>query len=172
MGGPKFVVLESERVPDAPSELPSVEASNLAPTQGVPRSKLHRRQAARDRDRASRGLDIGVADPAQAPESIPEDANADADDLAAVVVRKTNRLLASGKLEPTLRDGLTAQQLLDRRAEKAADRRFMLNLAMAMAGGGAMPPQKYLPESVSPPEEVVEGEFEEVELAPAHLRKA
>jgi hypothetical protein len=140
--------------------------------EGLSRTAVATRQSLRDADHQRRGRAIEVADPNTAPDVIPEEANADPDDLAAVVVRKTRTLLAAGKLAPTLRDGLTAQQLLDRRAEKAADRRFMLNLAMAMAGGGNTTPQKYLPDPAETPKNVTEGEFSEVELAPEHLRRA
>jgi hypothetical protein len=133
----------------------------------VPGTLLGARQSRRETREKQRGLEVVVAKPSDAPESIREDEEAGMDDLAAVVVAKTQRLLASGKVVPTLRDGLTAQQLLDRRAEKAADRRFMLNLALAMAGGNPSAPQKYLPE---PQEDVIEGEYEEADLAPAHLR--
>jgi len=153
---PDFTVIDEPELPSAPRP---------------PRSfaKTHHRANDISRKRA-RGKDIPVASVAEAPEAIPEDADAAQDDLAAVVVSKSLRALAAGKLTPTLRDGLTAQQLLDRRAEKAADRRFMLNLAQAMAGGGYAPPQKLLP---SPDEHTVEGEFSDVSdqnLAPAHLR--
>jgi len=129
------------------------------------------RQYENDKNALARGEEITVADPATAPDSIPEDVIADTDDLAAVVVKKTNRLLASGKVVPTLRDGLQAQQLLDRRAEKAADRSFMLNLALAMAGGGKRTPVKYLPNPAEDDPDIIEGEFSEQNLAPEHLRQ-
>jgi hypothetical protein len=149
---PEFTVIPEFEVIDAPV---------------IDRAAVANRQAVKDHYKRSRGVEIKVADPDEAPDTIPEYVEADADDLAAVVVRKTRTLLAAGKMTPTLRDGLTAQQLLDRRAEKAADRRFMLNLAMAMAGGGVETPQKLLP----PGEDAIEGGFSEVELAPEHLRR-
>lgn len=112
-----------------------------------------------------------MADPHTAPDVIEDTVNADTDDLAAVVVRRTLKGVASGALKPTLRDGLTAQQLLDRRAEKAADRSFMLNLALAMAGGGKRTPVKYLPTLEDPDPDIIEGEFSEQNLAPDHLRQ-
>jgi hypothetical protein len=130
-----------------------------------------KRQYRNDRTAMERGEDIVVANPATAPSSIPVNEMADTDDLAAVVVRKTNRLLAAGKVVPTLRDGLQAQQLLDRRAEKAADRSFMLNLALALAGGGRATPQALLPPGPDPDEDIIEGTFTEENLAPAHLRQ-
>jgi len=142
---------------------------------GAPRTSTlenadYQRAANRRADAKRYGREITVASAATAPDVIPEDAVADTDDLAAVVVKKTLRQMAAGKLQPTLRDGLTAQQLLDRRAEKAADRSFMLNLAMALAGGGRGTPTKLLPPPADDPEDVIEGEFTETNLAPAHLR--
>jgi len=134
-------------------------------------AQLAQRQQTRDRKALSQGLTITVAHPDEAPDVIPEGTNVYPDDLAAVVVRRTSRALAAGKLQPTLRDGLVAQQLLDRRAEKAADRQFMLGLAMAMAGGGAATPVALLPPG-DDNLDVIEGEYEEADLAPEHLRQA
>jgi hypothetical protein len=165
MASPSFAVI-SAALPDAPTPAKRMGRPPKT-TVGVDRTTLSsRRQRSEARHRAQ-GAEITVPKPSEAPDTIPEDAEADLDDLAAVVVKKTQRLLAAGKVTPTLRDGLTAQQLLDRRAEKAADRRFMLNLALAMAGGSVSAPQKYLPE---PQEDVIEGEYEDVDLAPASLR--
>lgn len=124
-----------------------------------------------DRSARERGYALRVPTPAEAPDVIPEDVITDQDDLAAVVVKKTLRQMAAGKVTPTLRDGLTAQQLLDRRAEKAADRSFMLNLAMALAGGGQRVPVKYLPARNEPDPDIIEGDFTEENLAPDHLRQ-
>jgi hypothetical protein len=144
---------------------------------GAPRTETTaeaaaRRQYVNDRNAIARGEPIKVADPATAPDTIPDDVIADTDDLAAVVVRRTLKQMAAGKMTPTLRDGLQAQQLLDRRAEKAADRSFMLNLAMAMAGGGIRTPVKYLPAPNEPDPDIIEGDFVEQNLAPDHLRQA
>ena len=144
--------------------------TRVADTPEAARRLEGRRRRVRESQDVLRGRALPVATPATAPEAIPEDVDAPSDDLAAVVVGKSLRALAAGKLQPTLKDGLAAQTILDRRAEKAADRRFMLNLAQAMAGGGYAPPQKLLP---APDETVVEGDFTEVDdqnLAPAHLR--
>jgi len=134
-------------------------------------AQLQQRQMSRDKSALRQGLVITVADPANAPDVIEEGTNVYPDDLAAVVVRRTSKALAAGKLEPTLRDGLVAQQLLDRRAEKAADRQFMLGLAMAMAGGGQQTPVALLPPG-DDSQDVTEGEYEEADLAPEHLRQA
>lgn len=124
-----------------------------------------------DRNAIARGEPIVVASVADAPDTIPEEVIADTDDLAAVVVKKTLRSMAANRLQPTLRDGLQAQQLLDRRAEKAADRSFMLNLAMALAGGARPVPVKYLPAVPELDPDIIEGTFEEQNLAPDHLRQ-
>jgi hypothetical protein len=147
------------RPPDDPRQKSSVGASP---------ADITNRQSRRDERRMVMGQDIRVADPATAADVIPEDADAETQDLAATVVRRTQRLLAANKVQPTLKDGLQAQQILDRRAEKAADRRFMLNLALAMAGGAPTAPEHLLPEG---PKNVTEGEFEDVDLAPDHLRQ-
>jgi hypothetical protein len=128
--------------------------------------------ASKRRSRARQnGVDEPVPSVADAPDEVPEDVVALSDDLAATVVKKTLRRMATGELQPSLRDGLIAQQLLDRREEKAADRQFMLSLARAMAGGGYQAPQHLLPAPSEPPEEAIEGYFEEVPLAPEHLRR-
>jgi hypothetical protein len=144
MGTPQFIeVGEDFDAPDAEPVLPS------APVRGQVKVPLQLPRSENGRALMSDAL------------------NSTSNDLAESVVDKVKRRLADGSLVPNLRDGLTAQQLLDRRAEKAADRSFMLNLAMALAGGGAQTPQKLLP---PPEEDVIEGEFSEQNLAPAHLR--
>ena len=139
---------------------------------GRPRNKTDtpRLRARRMADDRKNGREIEVVSAATAPDVVDEDTITTNDDLAAVVVRRTLKEMAAGKVRPTLRDGLAAQQLLDRRAEKAADRSFMLNLALALAGGGQQVPQKLLPAPSDSPEDVIEGEFTEENLAPAHLR--
>lgn len=140
-----------------------VEPATPAPTQAA---------ATQRRSRATRnGIAQPVASTADAPDAIAEDQVALSDDLAAVVAKKTLRRLASGELVPTLRDGLIAQQLLDRREEKAQDRQFMLSLARALAGGGTATPQTLLPATVESPDDTIEGYFEEVPLAPEHMRR-
>ena len=179
---PRFIEIGDDDLPVTPISAPEAPPPmTAAPPQvhrgGAPRTvdtaeAAARRQWANDRNALARGETITVADPATAPDSIPEDVIADTDDLAAVVVRKTLRAMAANKLTPTLKDGLTAQQLLDRRAEKAADRSFMLNLAAAMAGGGQRTPVKYLPSPQDEDPDIIEGTFEEQNLAPDHLRQA
>lgn len=133
-----------------------------APT---PRAAQKRRERAR-----AHGLEPSTPSPESAPDTIDSGEVALSDDLAAVVVKKTLRRMASGELQPSLRDGLIAQQLIDRREEKAADRQFMLSLARALAGGGYEAPSRLLPANAEPPDDAIEGYFEEIPLAPEHLR--
>lgn len=60
------------------------------------------------------------------------------DDLATVVRDKTLAKVRKGQLSPTLQHGLMAQAMLDKRAERAADRQLAIRLA-AMLGGGTPP---------------------------------
>jgi hypothetical protein len=139
-----------------------VSPTTPAPT---PRAAQKRRERAR-----AHGVEPQIPTPESAPDTIDSGEVALSDDLAAVVVKKSLRRLASGELVPTLRDGLIAQQLIDRREEKAADRQFMLSLARALAGGGYEAPSHLLPATVEPPDDAIEGYFEEIPLAPEHLR--
>lgn len=163
---PSFIVLEDDDLPVTPKP-----RSGGAPRTSTRKYAASQRASNNRADAKRYGREVAVASPATVPDVIPEDTAADNDDLAAVVVKRTNRLLAAGKVTPTLRDGLAAQQLLDRRAEKAADRSFMLNLALALAGGGSRPPAALLPPGPDSSEDVIEGEFTEENLAPEHLRQ-
>lgn len=66
-------------------------------------------------------------------------------DFAAAVKDAAMEKLEAGELRITTRDGLAAQGLLDKRAEKQADRDLMVNLARLMTG--------------RPPPEVIVGEY-------------
>lgn len=143
--------------------VPKAPVEYVPPPTEMARSK--REQRARER-----GEEEVVPTAETAPDVIPEDEVAGEADLAATVTKKTLRRLASGELQPSIRDGLIAQQLLDRREEKAEDRRFMLSLAQALAGGGHAAPVALLPGKAETPDDVIEGYFEEVGLAPEHLR--
>ena len=74
-------------------------------------------------------------------------------------------MLADGELKIKTEHGLVAQGLLDRRAEKQADRRLMVELAGLLSGARA--------HAQMPDDLIVEGEWEEVEpdtaLAPLAL---
>lgn len=75
-------------------------------------------------------------------------------DFAIAVQRKALEDLAEGNLNVSTKDGLVAQQLIDKRAERARDRAFVLDLARLISGAGAPPPP-----------ELIEGEFVEVDMA-------
>lgn len=143
------------------------ERDFVPPTDPAP--SVRAAQKRRERARAN-GVDVVTSTPSGAPDAIDGSEVALGDDLAAVVVKKTMRRMASGELQPSLRDGLIAQQLIDRREEKAADRQFMLSLARALAGGGYEAPERLLPATAEAPDDAIEGYFEEVPLAPEHLR--
>jgi hypothetical protein len=61
-------------------------------------------------------------------------------DFAIMVQQRATQLLRDGSLRVTAQHGLTAQALLDRRAEKAADRDLALNMARLLSGSVIMPP--------------------------------
>lgn len=62
-------------------------------------------------------------------------------DFATAIRSEANRLLAAGQLRVTANHGLKAQELLDRRAEKQADRALMVELAALLSGSrGSGPP--------------------------------
>lgn len=73
-------------------------------------------------------------------------------DFAAAVQKVALEKLAAGELRIKTQDGLAAQALLDRRAEKAADRSLMVEIAALLSGA-----------RVEVPSEVIEGEWSEVE---------
>lgn len=72
-------------------------------------------------------------------------------DLATLVRDKVEKGVASGRLKPTLQHGLIAQSMLDKRAERMADRQLALTVAGILAGKGA------------PPQVIIEGLAREVE---------
>lgn len=55
-------------------------------------------------------------------------------DLATIVRDKTLKAVNEGRLKPTLQHGLMAQSMLDKRAERAADRQLAIRLAAMLAG--------------------------------------
>jgi hypothetical protein len=65
-------------------------------------------------------------------------------DFATLVQKRASALLAAGELRVTASHGLQAQALLDRRAEKAADRDLALNLARLLSGAIIMPPSQII----------------------------
>lgn len=82
-------------------------------------------------------------------------------DFAQAIRAEANKLLASGKLQVTAAHGLNAQALIDRRAEKAADRRLLVELGMLLSGARSLE---------GPPDDLIETEWREVDpLAPPQL---
>lgn len=80
----------------------------------------------------------------------------DTTDLAALVRDNVISRVAEGELEPTIAEGLRAQEMLDRRVEKQGDRDMMLQLAGLLSG--ATPPVALLMDG-----NTIEGEFRDVE---------
>jgi hypothetical protein len=76
---------------------------------------------------------------------------ADNADFAAAIRTEANRLLAAGQLRVTAAHGLKAQELLDRREERQADRQLMAELATLLSGS-----------TLAPPEDLIEGEWVDV----------
>ena len=82
-------------------------------------------------------------------------------DFAKAVRREANRLLAEGKLQISTAHGLQAQQIIDRRAEKRADRALLTEIASLLAGGAS-----------GPPADLIEGEWKDVTPEPKALEVA
>jgi hypothetical protein len=78
--------------------------------------------------------------------------------------------MEEGLLRVTTKDGLAAQALIDRREEKAEDRKFMLNLARLLSGGGGMAPERLIEGDYIDVTPTLEAEAESL-YAPAHLRE-
>jgi hypothetical protein len=76
-------------------------------------------------------------------------------DLAQLVRDNVFARVEEGTLEPSLSEGLRAQEMLDRRNEKGADRDLMLHLAGLLSG--ATTPLALLSDGTT-----VEGEFTEI----------
>lgn len=77
-------------------------------------------------------------------------------DFAVMVQKRATELLAAGELRVTANHGLQAQALLDRRAEKQADRDVAINIARLLSGAMILPPMN-----------VIEGRV--VDVSPAEL---
>jgi hypothetical protein len=62
-------------------------------------------------------------------------------DFALAVRAEAARLLAAGEMRVRAEHGLSAQALLDRRAEHAANRTLLLNITRLLSGGTQTPPE-------------------------------
>ncbi len=97
----------------------------------------------------------GVPVPTAAQATLEKIAPGRGKDFAAMVRDNAITLLEQGRMPIRAADGLKAQELIDRRAERKADRDLMVNLAQLLSGG-------FLP----PPATVIEGYAEEVDGGP------
>ena len=200
MGTPRFVIEDS----DAEQIPPAVKRSTLLTTKqnrmferetGSERTKQRRRREAEIHEAAvalaaemTQRQSIGgrivtpaptVVPPAAAVSRLPEVPVVTAsEDLPTLLVEETKKRVKDGSAKVQVRDGIAAQSILERRAERAEDKQFMLNLARALAGGGASGPVPVLapgePIDVTP-DDVIDGDFTDLDddtsLAPAHLRQ-
>lgn len=78
-----------------------------------------------------------------------------AGDLAALVRDNVFARVEEGDLQPTLAEGLRAQEMLDRRSEKGADRDLMIQLAGLLSGAS-------MPVALLADGNTIDGEFREV----------
>lgn len=78
-------------------------------------------------------------------------------DFATMVQKRATELLAQGELRVTAQHGLTAQALLDRRAEKSADRSLAINIARLLSGAMAVTPMTVIEGRVIEPLELNDG---------------
>jgi hypothetical protein len=77
-------------------------------------------------------------------------------DFATMVQRRATELLAAGDLRVTTQHGLSAQALLDRRAEKQADRDIAINIARLLSGAMTMAPMRVIEGRVVPDDDPLE----------------
>lgn len=91
-------------------------------------------------------------------------------DFATLVQQRTQELLEAGDLQVTVRDGLAATAIIDKRDEKAKDREFVLNLARLISGAGQGAPVTIIDGGEY--EVLDEGSEEDALLAPLALREA
>lgn len=84
------------------------------------------------------------------------------DDIATMVKKRTAERIRDGELEPTIKDGLRAQEIIDRRAEKQRGREVAIQFARLLAGVNV--PRNVLPSGREEEDEsVIEGVAVEVE---------
>lgn len=74
------------------------------------------------------------------------------DTLPEVVVKSVRERIVKGEIRPSVRDGISAQALIDRKKEVTKHQAFLLNLARLLSGAGQ-----------NVPVHVIEGEYREVE---------
>lgn len=84
------------------------------------------------------------------------------DDLATAIRDRVHERLAEGDIQPGVRDGLSAQALLDRREATAGDREWQAKLVLAL--GGHAPFLRV----IDPEREALEAEFRPLLEAGGH----
>lgn len=77
------------------------------------------------------------------------------DDFATLVREEARRKLLAGELRVTTQDGLSAQNLLDKREEKKKDRELMAQMGLLLARGSEPPPML---EATT----TIEGDYQEI----------
>lgn len=71
----------------------------------------------------------------------PENATHEERDLARLVQAKAAEGIINGTLRVSVKDGLSATSILDKREARLEDRRFMIGLARLLSGAGTAGPQ-------------------------------
>jgi len=198
MGTPRFVIEDSD-AEDAPSYVAAVRPANRVSMEEnrsmvrTPAKAAAERAAKREREiheaavalaaemtqRQLVGGRIVTPAPEVPPAPVPTLPTVPvvtaAEDLPTMLVEETRKRVKDGSAKVQVRDGIAAQSILERRAERAEDKQFMLNLARALAGGGASGPVPVLSAGEPIAEDVIEGDYEDLgddsSLAPAHLRQ-
>jgi len=78
-------------------------------------------------------------------------------DLAELVRDDVRRRVEDGDLHPTVQQGLIAQQMIDRREERAQDRELAMGLARLLSGSGEHTPARVIDGSARAVERLIEG---------------
>ena len=89
-----------------------------------------------------------------------DDGTARGNDVAAAIQQRALQALADGELRVTAQHGLKAEEMIDKRAERAQDRELTVFLARMMT-------QAIPPPALMLPDDAIEAEYTEVELSEA-----
>lgn len=60
------------------------------------------------------------------------------DRLSELVHEQVRKMVAAGELVPTIKDGLTAERIIEAREKQQDDRKMAIALARLLAGGGQL----------------------------------
>lgn len=127
------------------TKIEAVMKSKKMPIKGETVSRHLRDCLGGVRPASASAVTIAPSDPKKgAPLSMavpPENATARERDLARLVQQKAAEGVANGTLSVTVKDGLAATAILDKREARMEDRRFMLGLARLLSGAGMSGPQ-------------------------------